>query len=320
VILDWPDLHEEATAIGLDVVMANWWSLATKPEQIESSIELAKKVDPARLVAVSMMDEPERYARDTPFSFYWQLYQNLRPHFDKELPGVQLEISHWGPLLSWTEEFYKAFVPLYQATDRIRLMPYPDLAEAPLNEVYYQMLRSRRIMELAGRDLPQVVILQTWVIPDEPKLPTIDELRVMAYTAILTGAHTVSFFNYDPEAWAKAEGFTEGFAELMKELTQFSSRYGAAEFESQMDAAGVLHSTIHLPDGTSTTVAVNTVRSNVGGYAALAVEVHEAPGMTVAARSGQGRGSVCLQSPRAGRNRFGGVRRLVQRRRFLRRR
>ncbi len=225
------------------------------------------------LVAVSMMDEPERHAPDTPFSFYQALYKDLRAHFDRDLPGVQLEISHWGPLAWWPAEAYKFFAPLYRSTDRIRLMPYPDLNEGPLSEVYYQMQRSRHIMRLAGRALPQVVILQTWALPDERKLPTIDELRVMAYQAMLVGADTISFYNYDPALWQQTPGFTEGFAALMRELTRFSHTYRAALVESCMSENGILTARLHLPCGAPVSITVNTLRSQIGDLEALAVVV-----------------------------------------------
>ena len=164
-------------------VLANWWTQETKAEEIELGLNWARQVERRRLSAISLMDEPERNSPDTPFSYYRDLYTNLRARLDREMPHVALEISHWGPLSSWTPEFYAAFAPLYQSADRIRLMPYPDLNEEPLSEVYYQMLRSRRLMKLTGRNLPQVVILQTWMLPENPKLPTMAELRVMAYLA-----------------------------------------------------------------------------------------------------------------------------------------
>jgi hypothetical protein len=277
VILDWPNLHAAASELGLDIVMANWWSLLTDDKSIEEGIANAEQVDRRRLVAVSMMDEPERNSPETPFSFYQRLYQNLRTHLDRELPGVKLEISHWGPLRSWPPEQYQSFVKLYQATDRIRLMPYPDLNEGPLDEVYFQMMRSRYLMKLAGRELPQVVILQTWVIPENPKLPTIDELRVMAYQAILSGADTVSFFSYDPELWQKTAGFTEGFADLMHELTDFSRQFRTARVETRMDQHGVLTATLTLAGSNSVSVVVNTNRHPVQGLEPLQVVVPTVP-------------------------------------------
>ena len=276
VILDWPNLHREASELGLDVVMANWWTADTEARAIENGIAYAKRVDARRLVAVSMMDEPERNAPETSFSFYRTLYQDLRTRFDQELPGVKLEISHWGPLASWTPDDYESFIPLYQATDRIRLMPYPDLHEGPLSDVYYQMMRSRRLMELADRDLPQVVILQTWVLPEKPKLPTIGELRVMAWLAILGGADTLSFFSYDPQVWSQTAGFTTRFAELMKELTRFSRQYQAATVESRMSSSGVFSATVRPPDGRPIALVANTNRTTVDGLAALAVVMRKA--------------------------------------------
>jgi hypothetical protein len=294
VILDRPNLHAEASEVGLDVVLANWWTLETEPEEIEKRIEYAKQVDRRRLLAVSMMDEPERHAPATPFSYYQALYQDLRAHFDEELPGVKLEISHWGPLRSWTASHYKYFVPLYQATDRIRIMPYPDLYESPLSEVFYQMVRSRKLMKLANRDLPQVVILQTWVLPDDPKLPTIDELRVMAYEAILSGADTVSFFSYDPQVWSQTPDFTEGFAGLMKELTAFSRQHQNATVESRMSSSGVLTATITPPDADPLSVRVNTNRTAVDGLPALAVVIPS----PVSTPQVQARSPCCCPTPK----------------------
>jgi hypothetical protein len=271
VILDWPQLHVEASEMGLDVVMANWWTKDTSAEEIQAGIDRAKAVDPRFLSAVSMMDEPERHSPDTPFSFYRQQYERLRDELDGERSHVLVEISHWGPLHIWPERAYDYFVPLYQSADRIRIMPYPDLFENPLNEVYYMMLRSRRVMRLAGRDLPQAVILQTWVLPPDPKLPTLAELRVMVYQAMLAGADTISFFNYDPQTWQQTEGFTEGFAELMREVTRFRDRFRCATVHTSMDSEGILRSRLFQPNGEEVEVLVNTNRTSVGGLAALEV-------------------------------------------------
>ena len=273
VILDWPNLHAAATQLGLDVVLANWWTPETENQTLEKGIQVAKQVERSRLVGVSIMDEPERNSPATPFSYYEALYVDLRDRFNRELPGVELEISHWGPLASWSPDHYEAFKPLYRATDRIRLMPYPDLNEGPLNEVFYQMLRSRQLMKLAGRELPQIVILQTWVMEDDPKLPTIEELRVMGYQAMLSGAETVSFFHYDPELWSKTPGFSDGFADLMRELTDFSRRYAEADVEARMHADGVLEATLRNPGKAPVTVLVNTNRQAARGLAALEVKV-----------------------------------------------
>jgi hypothetical protein len=150
-------------------------------------------------------------------------------------------------------------------------MPYPDLYEGPLSEVYFQMQRSRHIMQLAGRNLPQVVILQTWALPNDTKLPTIEELRVMAYQAMLVGADTLSFYNYDPPLWQQTPGFTEGFAELMRELTRFSHTYRPAAVESEMGTDGILKATIDLPGQAPILVTVNTNREQIGDLAPLAV-------------------------------------------------
>jgi hypothetical protein len=212
VILDWPNLHDAATKAGLNVVLANWWIDKTRPEDIEKGIERAREVDPTSLIGFSVMDEPGRNSPDTPFGYYIDLYEELKPKFQREFPGTRLEISHWGPMASWDETYYEYFSFLYEAADVMRIMPYPDLYEAPLDDVFFMVHRSRKLMKIAQRELPLVVILQTWILPPENKLPEIDELRVMAYQAMLSGAETVSFLTITPMSGSRLRALRSGFA------------------------------------------------------------------------------------------------------------
>lgn len=271
VMLDWPNLHRDATEIGLDVVLANWWTDKTKPEEIERGIELAKQVDPARLAAISVMDEPELNSPETPFSFYVDLYGRLRQRLGRELPGVRLEISHAGPKARWDQRHYDYFASLYEAADVVRIMPFPDLSEGPLGDVYFMILRSRELMKIAGHEPPLVVILQTWVLPPESKLPEPAELRVMAWQAMLGGAQTLSFFDFNPEVWSQTPGFHDQFAALMQELTSASNRLRDTTIRSWMDAQGVLHAEARWPTGHVEFITINTNRTSVGNLAPLAV-------------------------------------------------
>jgi hypothetical protein len=271
VILDWPNLHREATQLGLDVVIANWWTIDTEISEIEKRMEFVRGIDPKRFAAISMMDEPERNSPNTPFSYYQALYGDLRKAMQQDYPNVPLEMSHWGPLASWSNEEYEKFVLLYQSADLIRIMPCPDLREGPLSEVYYQMLRSRQIMKLAEHEIPQLVILQTWELPKNPKLPTIGELRVMVYQAILTGAETVSFFSYESKLWSKTPGFTEGFRDLMRELTTWTRRYKGDLVETSMSPDGILHSQIATANNQRVEIRVNTNRFQTRTMPGLAI-------------------------------------------------
>jgi hypothetical protein len=272
VILDWPSLHPDATALGLDVVLANWWTHKTPQADIERAIELAKQVAENRLVGISVMDEPQRNSPATPFDFYVRTYNQLRPRLDRELPGVSLEISHWGPLASWDQIDYHLFADLYRSADVMRIMPYPDLFERDLDDVYVMMQRSRALMKKAERDLRLLVILQAWTLPPKSELPTIDELRVMAYQAMLGGAETLSFYHYRPEEWAATPGFHQHFAELMKELTNLSRQFANATIESTMSESGVLKAVLSSPSGEITTIRVNTKRTRVDDLAPLAIQ------------------------------------------------
>ena len=272
VILDWPNLHPDATALGLNVVLANWWTDQTASEDIERSIELAKQVDKNHLAGISVMDEPNRNSPATPFDFYVRTYDQLRPRLDRELPGVDLEISHWGPLASWDQIDYHLFADLYRSADVMRIMPYPDLFERDLDDVYLMMQRSRALMKKADRELRLLVILQAWTLPPKSELPTIDELRVMAYQAMLGGAETVSFYHYRPEEWAETAGFHQQFAQLMKELTDLSRQFANATIESTLAENGILKSVLTSPSGEITTIRVNTRRTRVDDLSPLMVE------------------------------------------------
>lgn len=275
VMLDRPDLHQAATDVGLPFVLAHWWNQDTKPEEITAAVERAKQVDQSLLIGFSIMDEPERNAPDTPFGYYIDVYEKLRPQFQKDLAGTRLEISHWGPLAEWTDQHYEYFSFLYEAADVMRIMPYPDLGEGPLDDVFFMMRRTQRPMELAGRNLPLVVILQTWILPPKNQLPEIAELRVMTYLAMLSGAETVSFFDHNPEVWRQKEGFESGFRDLMREVTEFARRYKDWDVETVINADSVLTSVLTSPSGQRHQVTINTQRTAVQNLAAL--EIREEP-------------------------------------------
>jgi hypothetical protein len=271
VMLDRPNLHSAAAEAGLKFVLAHWWNHETKMEDISAAVDRARQTDRTLLAGFSIMDEPERNSPETPFGYYIDVYEKLKPEFARDLPGTRLEISHWGPLASWTDQHYEYFSFLYEAADVMRIMPYPDLHEGPLDEVFYMTRRTQRLMELAGRELPLVVILQTWVLPPLKKLPEINELRVMTYEAMLSGADTVSFFDHNPDVWQQTPGFTEGFRQLMKEAVGFRDRYRNWSVQSIMSPDGILTATLTSTTGQSVTVQINTRREPVGSLAALEV-------------------------------------------------
>lgn len=279
VMLDRPNLHQAATDVGLPFVLAHWWNQETKPEEISAAVERAKSVNRSLLIGFSIMDEPERNAPDTPFGYYIDVYEKLRPEFQKDLAGTRLEISHWGPLADWTDQHYEYFSFLYEAADVMRIMPYPDLSEGPLDDVYFMMRRTQRLMDLSGRNLPLIVILQTWILPPKNQLPEIAELRVMTYQAMLSGAETVSFFDHNPEVWRQKDGFESGFRDLMREATSFARRYKGWDVETVMNVDSVLTSVLTSPSGQRHRVTINTQRSAVQGLAAL--EIREEPSESI---------------------------------------
>lgn len=277
VILDWPNLHADATRLGLDVVLSNWWNDKTAPAEIDRVLDFAKGVDAKHLRGISVMDEPERNSPDTPFGFYVDLYEKLHPRMLEKLPGARLEISYWGPLARWDQRYYDYFSYLYEAADVMRIMPYPDLHEGPLGEVSLMMLRSREVMKLSEREIPTVVILQTWILPPRNELPTLPELRVMAWQALLGGAETVSFFDHNPQVWNATDGFSAGFAELVRELTATSQRLRDAEIIWTIREDGIFTADLELPHGEKRRVRINTLREPSAGLAALEIREEVLP-------------------------------------------
>jgi len=125
VILDRAPLHTLATQVGLDVVIANWWTPETEESIIQDSLKLSEKVAPGRLRGISLMDEPERNSPDTPFEFYIDLYKRFKPEA-KKLQDTTLEIPHSGPLSRRTESDYRKFAKLHQGADWLPLYPFPN--------------------------------------------------------------------------------------------------------------------------------------------------------------------------------------------------
>ena len=163
------------------------------------------------------------------------------------------------------------FSRFYRGADVIPIMPYPDLREGPLNDVCFMMLRSRELMKIVGRQLPQLVILQTWVLSPEGKLPEIPELRVMAYQAMLGGAKTLSFFHYNVDVWSRTPCFHQGFVCLMYQLKVLSCCYADALIESTMMDSGVLQAQFSMPGEPVRMLRVNTKRSSAAGLEPLEI-------------------------------------------------
>lgn len=275
VMLDRGDLHRDASCVGLDVVLANWWIDKTTPDVMEQGLAVARAVTPGRLAGFSVMDEPGRNSPDTSFGFYVDLYKSLRARFDTDagspLKDVPIEISHAGPFATWDERYYDYFSYLYEAADTIRIMPYPDLPEGPLSDVFFMTQRTRILMKLAGRKPQLVVILQAWVLPEQKKMPEVAELRVMALQAMLSGATVVSFFDYNRDVWKDHPEFSAGFPGVMKELKNLAAEFDGGNASTVMSSTGILASRLTSRGGAITEIALNTNRYSVDDFEPLEV-------------------------------------------------
>lgn len=280
VILDKHWLHSKASELGLKVVLANWWSVNTQWEEIEKTFRLAQTVK--SLSSISMMDKPDFY---NPPLHPGSLYIDIRKKLKALDPKIALSLSHWGPLRRWPkdwdeEAYLKSYRLFYEAVDEMRIMPYPLILGDPLSEVPLMMARSRRLMERTRNRVPLTVILQSWTESNEdpiPLLPTIPQLRVMAYSAILSEAYTLSFYDYNIEVWNRVPGFTSGFKKLIRELRTVADIYRGALVETNFSSNGVVLKSQLRSRECVTCIFINTSPYPVDGLNPYEIKTHRRP-------------------------------------------
>ena len=272
VALDRDGLAEKANQLGMRIMLGNWWSTSTPWTDIQPVLELAAKLQrEGASVFVSMMDEPDT---NDPAQHPVSLYQSLHDRIKKAYPGIPLTLSHWGPVRDWpndwdVDSYVKSIGGLYQSVENMRIMPYPVLRGEPMNEVFLMMQRSRELMTRMGTSLPLTAILQTWTESNQdaiPLLPTLEQLRVMAYEAMLSGAETLSFYDYNPAVWNRVPGFTTGMRVLLTELNGLSNRFKDSQLSSDLDGnRAVLLSNVTASDGAVSCIRVNTTPYAMSG-------------------------------------------------------
>jgi hypothetical protein len=224
VILESAHLIPVAEQLGMRVVLANWWNGDTDEQLIARQLQAAHSAK--RLVSLNLMDEPIHNdpTIHTP-EFYLDLRKRLRGQGDR----TPLSLTIYGPKLGWDDEHNALFGRYVDAVDVLRIDPYPVVAEAPLRLVYDWPRKAQTFIAQTGRRIPLTVILQAWSPGDDeqgvPELPEIEQLRVMAYLAMFSGADTVSFFSFDPAVWDRKPGFREGFELLLKEVRQVQREF-----------------------------------------------------------------------------------------------
>jgi len=224
VILESANLIPAAEQLGMRVVLANWWNGDTDEQLIERQRQAARSSK--RLISLNLMDEP---IHNDPTIHSPEFYQGLRTKFREQGDRTPLSLTIYGPSLKWPAEYDALFGRYVAAVDVLRIDPYPVVAEAPLRLVYDWPRKAQTFIADTGRRIPLTVILQAWSLGDDeqgvPQLPEIDQLRVMAYLAMFSGADTVSFFSFDPAVWDRKPGFREGFEGLLQEIRQIQREF-----------------------------------------------------------------------------------------------
>ena len=263
VILDFFDLAEPAECCGFSVVLARFWDKRTTWSDVYPVLELAQNL--TRLVSINMMDEPiyNGLADHGP-----EVYLELRRQIRAAGYDEPLSLTMYGPQETWPTAWSRLFLDYLGAIDILRIDPYPIAAGKPLRVVYDWIQLARQLMAAAHRDLPLTVVLQAW--DSGGGLPTIDQIRVMAYMALCSGADTLSFFKYDPAVWYKTQGFVQGFTDLMDELTCLAREFADAEISPILGADGLFQAEIYHR-GRWTCITVNTLDRPNGPFGPLQV-------------------------------------------------
>jgi hypothetical protein len=250
VILDDQGLANLAGEFGLAVVLANWWNTSTTWTQIQALFEYALGLN--NLVSINMMDEPIYNGVAThPPELYMRIRETMRSQgFDQ-----RLSLTIYGPQSSWPVSWSRLFMEYLATIDILRIDPYAIAAGQPLRIVKEWIDYSHSLMAVAQRELPLTVVVQAW--NSGSGLPSIAEIRVMAYMALFSGVETVSFYSYNPTVWNQTKGFLRGFAAIMTELTALSREFENADIQPVLGGDDLFQVEI-CHEGQWTCITVNT--------------------------------------------------------------
>ena len=123
----------------------------------------------------------------------------------------------------------------------MRIDPYPIAAGKPLRIVFDWIATAREMMREIGHDVPLTVILQTWNSGEgnRVEIPSIPQLRAMAYLAMFSEVDTLSFFDFNPREWDRVPAFRQEFQNLMTELKAIAAP-ARTGFSSPRAATGIV--------------------------------------------------------------------------------
>jgi hypothetical protein len=251
VILDLFEFAKPAESRGLSVVLANSWNRQTSWRLVRLALDVAR--DLTRLVSINLVDEPIRggLADHSPV-----VYQKLRRRIRRAGYVRPLSLTMYGPQTIWPTPWCRVFLDYLKAVDILRIDPYPIVAGKPLRLVGDWIHLARLLMASAHRVLPLTVVIEAW--DSGVGLPSIDQIRVMAYIAMFSGADTLSFYDFHPATWYATAGFVQGFTAMMSELTGLAREFADAKIYPILGADDLFQVEIDL-NGRWSGITVNTL-------------------------------------------------------------
>ena len=235
VVLEPHQMHALANSHGLSVLLANWWNVDTDTSTMHSVFSTALNVDD--LAGINMADEPFLNGIWNPVngqhSYPASLYEGILPDFRAQYPGVKLGFSLFGPWFhinqthdyDATQTYRMVLEPYYELIDMVKIMPYTYLYGLHSREMIVMIEQARLMVQLVDREVDISVVLQTWSTSDNtnPNFPSIAELRAQSFATVMTGADALSFFTFNPEVYDKIPGFSQAFADMITEVSDFAT-------------------------------------------------------------------------------------------------
>lgn len=229
-------LAQIADQLGIKSVLAHWWFSETPWTDVALAVEQAAGLN--YLTSINLMDEP---MHNDPVRFPAAYYLNLSQRIHALNPALPLSLTEYGPQPQWPAAKLELFKDYLAAVDQLRIDPYPVAGGRPLRAVYDWIALAKTLMSEINHEVPLTVILQTWNSgQDSIEMPTIPQLRVMAYLAMSSEANTLSFFDFNETQWQQVPGYYEGFSALMAELQELARYYRGWELSTEILANDVV--------------------------------------------------------------------------------
>jgi hypothetical protein len=261
IISDHKEIAEAAADCKMDVLYSAFWDEPAYQEWSNIERQLQEASQWRRLDSIIMNDEPMYFdVKDGEVSRGPETFKKITRRIRCEGWSQSLSISFLGPSTGWSVSQRCYFGEYLTSLDKVRINLFPFLHSVPLGSIHTWVNDAFRQMSPNLR--PLTVTLQTWRYKE--LLPPIEQLAVMSYLVLLSGAG-LSFFDFNPDAWGPH--FTAEFEKMMRGglskapigLVELREELKGKEVSHYLDRYGIFHATVRPgPKSEATYYSINT--------------------------------------------------------------